>query len=87
MRALIAELPNSETDSGHLGTKCAVEASVDGTNTPLAAHRSEGQSRRTGLIHGLLNIGAISLYATAFILRKRSARSKGQPCALAGYAI
>src|SRR2546427_8355253 len=28
-----AELPNSETDSGPLGTKCAVEASMDGTNT------------------------------------------------------
>src|SRR5207245_1381164 len=33
MRAIIAELPNSETYSGPLGTKCAVEASMDGTNT------------------------------------------------------
>ena len=48
---------------------------------------TSGQSRRTGLIHGLLNIAATSLYATAFVLRKRSARSTGQSCALAGYAI
>ena len=43
---------------------------------------TSGQARRTGLIHGLLNIAATSLYATAFVLRKRGARSTGQSCAL-----
>jgi nitrite reductase/ring-hydroxylating ferredoxin subunit/uncharacterized membrane protein len=46
-----------------------------------------GHARRTGLIHGLLNIAATTLYATAFVLRKRGARSTGQSCALAGYTI
>jgi nitrite reductase/ring-hydroxylating ferredoxin subunit/uncharacterized membrane protein len=48
---------------------------------------TDGQSRRTGLIHGLLNIAATTLYATAFVLRKRGARSTGQSYALAGYGV
>jgi len=48
---------------------------------------TSGRSRRTGLIHGLLNIAATTLYATAFVLRKRGARATGQSCALAGYTV
>src|SRR5206468_3652688 len=46
-----------------------------------------GRSRRTGLVHGLLNIAATTLYATAYLLRKNGSRSSGQTCALAGYSI
>jgi len=48
---------------------------------------TSGHSRRTGLVHGLLNIAATTLYAAAFVLRKRGDRSTGQSCALAGYTI
>jgi len=48
---------------------------------------TSGRARRSGLIHGLLNIAATSLYATAFVLRKKGARSAGQSCALVGYTI
>jgi nitrite reductase/ring-hydroxylating ferredoxin subunit/uncharacterized membrane protein len=48
---------------------------------------TDGHARRTGLIHGLLNITATALYATAFVLRKQGARSTGRSCAIAGYAI
>jgi len=48
---------------------------------------TSGRSRRTGLLHGLLNITATTLYATAFVLRRRGARATGQSCALAGYTI
>jgi nitrite reductase/ring-hydroxylating ferredoxin subunit/uncharacterized membrane protein len=48
---------------------------------------TSGRARRTGLIHGLLNIAATTLYATAFVLRRRGARSAGQSCALAGYTV
>ncbi len=48
---------------------------------------TSGRSRRVGLIHGILNIAATTLYATAFLLRRRGARSTGQSCALAGYTI
>ena len=48
---------------------------------------TSGRSRRTGLLHGLLNIAATSLYAAAFVLRKRGARATGQSCAVAGYGI
>jgi len=48
---------------------------------------TSGQARRTGLVHGLLNIAATSLYAIAFVLRRRGARSTGQSCALIGYTV
>src|SRR6478672_3678792 len=48
---------------------------------------TSGRSRRTGLVHGLLNIAATTLYAAAFILRRNGSRASGQTCALAGYGI
>lgn len=48
---------------------------------------TQGRSRRTGLLHGLLNITATALYATAYALRKNGARPAGTSCAIAGYAI
>ncbi len=48
---------------------------------------TSGQSRRTGLVHGLLNIAATTLYAAAFVLRKNGSRQVGQTCAIAGYTV
>ncbi len=48
---------------------------------------TSGRSRRTGLVHGLLNIAATTLYATAYILRRNGSRRSGQTCALAGYGV
>jgi nitrite reductase/ring-hydroxylating ferredoxin subunit/uncharacterized membrane protein len=48
---------------------------------------TSGRSRRTGLVHGLLNIAATTLYAAAYVLRKRGSRASGQSCALAGYSV
>jgi nitrite reductase/ring-hydroxylating ferredoxin subunit/uncharacterized membrane protein len=48
---------------------------------------TQGQSRRTGLIHGLLNITATTLFATAFTMRRRDSHEGGRAAAWAGYAI
>jgi nitrite reductase/ring-hydroxylating ferredoxin subunit/uncharacterized membrane protein len=48
---------------------------------------TQGRARRTGLLHGLLNITATALYATAYALRKTGSRSAGTSCAIAGYTI
>src|SRR3954468_1411697 len=48
---------------------------------------TSGRSRRTGLIHGLLNIAATTLYAAALALRRNGSRASGQRCALAGFGI
>jgi len=48
---------------------------------------TSGRSRRTGLVHGLLNIAATTLFASAYILRKSGSRTTGQSCALAGYTV
>ena len=44
-------------------------------------------ARRTGLIHGLLNISATALFATSLILRKKKARIGGRLCAAAGHGV
>ena len=48
---------------------------------------TQGESRRTGLVHGLLNIAATSLMATAFVRRRSNARHSGRAFAWSGYAI
>ena len=48
---------------------------------------TSGRSRRMGLVHGLLNITATTLYAAAYLLRKNGSRASGRSCARAGYAI
>ena len=48
---------------------------------------TSGRSRRTGLVHGLLNITATTLYAAAYVLRRNGSRPAGQACAVAGYGI
>jgi nitrite reductase/ring-hydroxylating ferredoxin subunit/uncharacterized membrane protein len=46
-----------------------------------------GEPRRVGLIHGLLNVGATALMATAYILRRRRDRRAGTVCTLAGLGV
>jgi nitrite reductase/ring-hydroxylating ferredoxin subunit/uncharacterized membrane protein len=48
---------------------------------------TDGQSRRAGLIHGLLNITATTLFATAFALRRKDSHENGRMCAWTGYAV
>jgi nitrite reductase/ring-hydroxylating ferredoxin subunit/uncharacterized membrane protein len=46
-----------------------------------------GRSRRLGLIHGLLNVAATSLFAAAFTQRRGDSHADGRACAWMGYAI
>lgn len=48
---------------------------------------TQGESRRTGLVHGLLNIAATALMATAFFQRRRGDHAGGRAAAWAGYAV
>jgi nitrite reductase/ring-hydroxylating ferredoxin subunit len=48
---------------------------------------TDGQSRRTGLVHGLLNIAATSLMATAYLQRRNDSHASGRACAWTGYGI
>jgi nitrite reductase/ring-hydroxylating ferredoxin subunit/uncharacterized membrane protein len=48
---------------------------------------TDGEPRRAGLIHGLLNLTATTLFASAFALRRQDSHDGGRTCAWAGYAI
>ena len=45
---------------------------------------TDGRAKRIGLIHGLLNVTATALMATAYVLRRRQERRAGEVCTLAG---
>jgi nitrite reductase/ring-hydroxylating ferredoxin subunit/uncharacterized membrane protein len=44
-------------------------------------------ARRTGLIHGLINIGGTALFLTSLILRKKGSRAAGRIFAALGYGV
>ena len=48
---------------------------------------TSGRARRTGLVHGLMNIAATGLCAVSYLLRKTGSRAAGQTCSAAGLAI
>jgi nitrite reductase/ring-hydroxylating ferredoxin subunit/uncharacterized membrane protein len=67
-----------------VGLAGAVGAAVTGLTD---WSETDGRSRRTGLIHGLLNITATTLFATAYALRLKDSHEGGRRCAWTGYAI
>lgn len=48
---------------------------------------TSGQPRRSGLVHGLLNIASTALFATSFMLRKSGSRRAGWSCSVTGYGV
>ena len=48
---------------------------------------TSGQARRTGLVHGLMNVAATSLFAVSYLLRKTGSRAAGQVCSATGLAF
>lgn len=48
---------------------------------------TQGRSRRTGLLHGLMNVAATALFATSYAMRRNGSRAAGRSCAIAGYGV
>lgn len=44
-------------------------------------------ARRTGFIHGLLNLGGTALFATSLVMRRRKSREIGRVLSTLGYAV
>jgi nitrite reductase/ring-hydroxylating ferredoxin subunit/uncharacterized membrane protein len=67
-----------------LGVVGALGAAITG----IADWRhTDGQARRVGLAHGLLNTGALALYTTSLLLRRFKARRAGRGVAALGYVV
>jgi nitrite reductase/ring-hydroxylating ferredoxin subunit/uncharacterized membrane protein len=67
-----------------VGLAGAVGAAVTGLTD---WSETDGKSRRGGLIHGLLNIAATTLFAAAFAQRRKDSHDGGRTCAWTGYAV
>lgn len=50
-------------------------------------HQTDGSARRVGLVHGLLNVTATTLFALSLVSRKRRDRTAGKTLAAVGYGI
>jgi nitrite reductase/ring-hydroxylating ferredoxin subunit len=50
-------------------------------------HVTDGASRRIGLVHGLMNVGAVGLYAASLAKRADGDRTTGRLLAFAGFAV
>jgi len=48
---------------------------------------TDGSARRAGLLHGLLNVCATSLYVMSLALRRTRSRAAGRACSVAGFAV
>jgi nitrite reductase/ring-hydroxylating ferredoxin subunit len=48
---------------------------------------TDGSARRVGLVHGLLNVTATTLFALSLVSRKRRDRSAGRTLAAVGYGV
>lgn len=48
---------------------------------------TEGRGRKVGLVHGLLNAGAATLYATSLVMRRSNARRAGVGLSMLGFLV
>jgi nitrite reductase/ring-hydroxylating ferredoxin subunit/uncharacterized membrane protein len=67
-----------------VGLAAALGAAVTGLTD---WSETDGQARRLGLLHGLMNVTATALVATSYALRRNGSRPAGRASALAGYGI
>jgi nitrite reductase/ring-hydroxylating ferredoxin subunit/uncharacterized membrane protein len=67
-----------------IGLVCAAGAAVTGVTDWSDV---DPPARRTGFIHGILNLGAAALFTTSLVLRKKQSRTSGRICAALGYAV
>jgi nitrite reductase/ring-hydroxylating ferredoxin subunit/uncharacterized membrane protein len=78
----------SMADAADLAIAVGLAGAVASAVTGLADwSETDGRSRRTGLVHGLMNLTATTLYAAAYALRRSGSRTAGQRCAIAGYSV
>jgi nitrite reductase/ring-hydroxylating ferredoxin subunit/uncharacterized membrane protein len=67
-----------------LGVTSGLAAAVTGLTD---YQHVSGQARRIGLLHGLLNVVATTLYGASWVARRRRRRAAGRQLGLAGYLI
>lgn len=73
------------------GTDAAVGIGLLGATTAAVAglndwQYTDGQSRRLGTLHGLLNVSAASLYLASWLMRRSGTRTAGQILGLLGWS-
>jgi nitrite reductase/ring-hydroxylating ferredoxin subunit/uncharacterized membrane protein len=67
-----------------IGLVCAAGAAVTGVTDWSDV---DPPARRSGFIHGLLNLSATALFTSSLTLRKKRLRTGGHICAALGYAV
>jgi len=73
--------PDAAVTIGLVGAVAAAAAGVTDW------HKTDGQARKIGLAHGLLNIGGALLYSASLAARKNGARSAGRGLSTLGFVV
>jgi nitrite reductase/ring-hydroxylating ferredoxin subunit/uncharacterized membrane protein len=77
-----------EREGADLAVKVGLAGAVGSAVTGLTDWQAtDGSARRVGIVHGLLNVAATTLFAVSLTKRKQRDRSAAQTLALVGYAI
>lgn len=77
-----------ERKGADLAVKVGLAGAVGSAVTGLTDwSQTDGSARRVGLVHGLLNVTATTLFALSLVSRKRRNRSMGQTLAAIGYGV
>jgi nitrite reductase/ring-hydroxylating ferredoxin subunit/uncharacterized membrane protein len=92
--AMVFDVIDAISDRSELGAAAdaALMVGIVGALGAAAAGLTDWQdtdppARRIGLIHGLLNIASVGLFASSLIARKRESRVTGRRLSALGYAI
>ena len=67
-----------------VGLAGAVGAAVTGLTD---WSETDGRAKKIGMVHGLLNVSAFTLYGASYLLRRRGARTEAHGLARLGYAL
>jgi nitrite reductase/ring-hydroxylating ferredoxin subunit/uncharacterized membrane protein len=79
-----ADVPRGADVAVQVGLAGAVGSAVTGLTDWQA---TDGAARRIGLVHGLMNTTATTLFVASLVARNRRNRSAGRTLALIGYAV
>lgn len=92
--ALICDALQLVSDRGEFATVADTSMAIGITGALAAAlagvtdwQDADAPGRRTGMIHGLLNLSATALFATSLVMRKRKSRTPAQILSTLGYGI
>lgn len=92
--ALVMDSLQQTTGREEFGTAADTAIAIGLAGAAVAAasgitdwHKTDGEARRVGLVHGLLNVGGVALYGASLAARRSGNRAAGQGLSALGFLV